>query len=682
MERIALAGAYRLSKYLESRIKPEIFDKYKRILVRGVTDKQIEKTENRKQFSEKNEADLNILNMLSYIGDNKLSIITVELAFLRYLYSETAELFDMIAPGSEDGVTLEIALMVSEAPGGIGKHILDIQDAYDKLAIFLEAREESEDLARIVLRCSYSLASHFTEYSIPELSLVRYVKLFMPGDEIKGCIYDDKLKEFADGINDYYHNLKDDEEIFYEPVTVAISGENESGRCTFAEYIAQTLGCPLLSVEYEYVAAQDKPRLTLIKLMKECILTGASLLVKGITSDKNGRKLVEEVRRYYDYFGSRPLFLSVCPSVKVVPYIKGRVFEYSVSELTSSARMKVWKYNFDTRRIGSEINIRELAGKMKLTVGQIARISMQIENMEKSGKVCDNKEVYKLCYLVLDDGRYDSIQRVTSGYTLDDLKISERNRQILKEVCNQVNFHKEVYEDWNMERKYAYGRCVSLLLSGPPGTGKTMAVHALSNELGLELYKVDLSQIADKYVGETEKRLEEVFSRAEKSNMILFFDEADAVMGKRSETKDSHDKYANTQIAFILQRMEKYDGIVILATNYLQNIDAAFMRRIRYVANFEIPDEETRKEIWTSAITSEVPVAKDVDFDFLAQKFEIAGGNIKNIMLNATFFAASEGKALSMKHIIRAVAYENNKDKRIMFADDLGKYAYLAFGEN
>jgi SpoVK/Ycf46/Vps4 family AAA+-type ATPase len=322
---------------------------------------------------------------------------------------------------------------------------------------------------------------------------------------------------------------------------------------------------------------------------------------------------------------------------------------------------------------------------MRLTAGQIKRTvhlyktwkwTEESEDRQQH-KDNDNKQIYKLCYQVLDDGRYDNIKRVTSGFQLKDVKISDRNRGILMDICNQAIYRQKVYDDWNMSEKYTYGRCISAIFAGPPGTGQTMAVHALSSELGLELYKVDLSQIVDKYIGETQKRLEEVFSKAERSNMILFFDEADAVMGKRNEVKDSKDKYANTEIAYILQRMEEYDGIVILATNYLQNIDTAFMRRIRYVVNFDIPDRTTREDIWRSSFAEGVPLSDDLDFEFLAERFEYAGGNIKNIVLNATFYAAAEGKPVNMSHVIKALYRENTKDKQIAFTGDFGPYAYL-----
>jgi SpoVK/Ycf46/Vps4 family AAA+-type ATPase len=199
----------------------------------------------------------------------------------------------------------------------------------------------------------------------------------------------------------------------------------------------------------------------------------------------------------------------------------------------------------------------------------------------------------------------------------------------------------------------------------------------MANEINLPLYQADMSQVFDKYIGETEKNIDAIFTEAEKQNCILFLDEADSLCGKRSEINDSKDKYSNNDTAFLLQRIESYDGIVILATNYINNIDNAFMRRMKYVVPFSIPDKNIRLEIWKSSFTEQVSIDDDVDFEYLAEQFEFSGSNIKNIVLASVFLSASEKVPVNMKHIITSIYNECQKQQRHLFSNDVGKYENL-----
>jgi len=188
-----------------------------------------------------------------------------------------------------------------------------------------------------------------------------------------------------------------------------------------------------------------------------------------------------------------------------------------------------------------------------------------------------------------------------------------------------------------------------------------MAAEVIANELHLDLYKIDLSQVVSKYIGETEKSLNHIFREAQASSSILFFDEADALFGKRTEVKDSHDRYANIEVSYLLQKMEEYDGIAILATNLRENMDEAFLRRMQFIVEFPFPDEEHRKSIWEIVFPPEAPVASDVDFRLLAREIRLAGGNIKSIGLAAAFYAAADGRVIHQQHLIRAARREFQK---------------------
>ena len=233
-----------------------------------------------------------------------------------------------------------------------------------------------------------------------------------------------------------------------------------------------------------------------------------------------------------------------------------------------------------------------------------------------------------------------------SNYTWDDLIIADEERKQLKIICDQVRYRSVVGEKWGFYDKSAYGRGISALFYGTPGTGKTMAAHVLANELGLSLYRVDLSQMASKYIGETQKNISELFDKAKNTNAMLFFDEADALFSKRTEVKDVHDKYANADTAHLLQRMEDYEGLVILATNYQQNIDDAFKRRLRFMVQFAFPDEAVRLTLWQTILPKGVPIDEEIDFKFLAKGFELPGSGIKEVLKNASYLAAAEDRGL------------------------------------
>jgi len=217
------------------------------------------------------------------------------------------------------------------------------------------------------------------------------------------------------------------------------------------------------------------------------------------------------------------------------------------------------------------------------------------------------------------------------------------------------------------------------MFAGPPGTGKTMAAQVIANQLHMQLYQIQLSQVVSTYIGETEKNLRALFQEAKASGSILFFDECDALFGKRGEVKDSNDRYANIEVAYLLQQVEAHEGVSILATNLLQNIDTAFLRRISFVAHFPFPDQTMRKQLFQKLLPAGVPVARDIDFDFLAETFSVSGGSIKNIVLHAAFEAAAENRPLNMVHLLRAGVTEFRKNDIIILREDMREYADLVF---
>jgi SpoVK/Ycf46/Vps4 family AAA+-type ATPase len=250
-------------------------------------------------------------------------------------------------------------------------------------------------------------------------------------------------------------------------------------------------------------------------------------------------------------------------------------------------------------------------------------------------------------------------ERINPRATWDDMVLPEAPLQILREIATQVKQRMKVYETWGFASKISRGLGLTALFVGHSGTGKTMAAEVLVNELHLDLYRIDLSQVVSKYIGETEKNLQRVFQAAEEGGAILLFDEADALFGKRSEVKDSHDRYANIEVSYLLQRMEEYHGLAILTTNMKEALDTAFLRRLRFIIQFPFPGAEQRKEIWRHIFPVDTPVEK-LDFDKLA-RLNISGGNIRNIALYAAFLAAEANESVAMKHLLRATRVEYSK---------------------
>jgi SpoVK/Ycf46/Vps4 family AAA+-type ATPase len=266
--------------------------------------------------------------------------------------------------------------------------------------------------------------------------------------------------------------------------------------------------------------------------------------------------------------------------------------------------------------------------------------------------------------------------KITPLYRWDDLVLPADQSKMLREITAQVKHRSLVYEKWGFERKLSLGKGLNVIFAGQSGTGKTMSAEIIAGELRMDLYKIDLSNVVSKYIGETEKNLERIFTEAGESNAILFFDEADSIFGKRSEVKDAHDRYANIETGYLLQKMDEYEGIVILATNLRKNLDEAFVRRMHFVIEYPFPEEEDRYQIWSRVFPKEMPLAESVDLRFMARQFKIAGGNIKNIALTAAFLAASDGSdaVVEMLHLIRATRREFQKMGKLITETDFGMY--------
>ena len=660
---LAELGALRLSRALYGVLDESLYEKFKFMLLPNINEELIDEQEYSSLIEN---ADLN-LGFFTAHCMSEITLALIELIMLKTIEPSTVELMNELNDGNDDGVTLLTAARVCGYSDSIDEAIIPMREALKSVEFLLTCKNSMNN--EFYLK-PWNADTYLLTYLAGEVSGENVYEEFSERydaekKEITVFGLDDEIKRYSEELQ----KLLDNDVSF----SIFVEGEKETGRYTLIKSVADKIGIKLLTVDFDLLRKSHNPKEHVRLIIRCCALENRALCIRNIHEDKENIFLINKIIEFYREHSPLPLFFIIDPNVKLIPTVNEQFISIKIPD-TKAFTFALWNGYLpdEYKKYASS-----LSSKMRLKAGQINRVCNCLNAQIGADNKLDERAICKICYQVLDDGRYENVKWVSPGFNMDELKIDDQNRNILEDICNQVELRGKVYDEWNLKSRYAYGKCVSAIFAGPPGTGKTMAVHALASKLSLELYKVDLSQIADKYIGETEKRLEEVFSKAEKSNMILFFDEADAVMAKRSDVKDSHDKYANTEISFILQRIEEFDGIVILATNNLQNIDAAFMRRIRYVVNFRRPDSSTRKEIWMDAFGDLVPLDEDIDFDYLAETFDFSGGEIKNIILNAVFYGAAQSGKVSMKHIMKAVGRELTKGKNLTISGNYGKYSYM-----
>ena len=669
---LAELGALRLSSVLYGKLSPEMAERFKYLIIDGISGEQVAEAEYSTLVCEADDPDkkdeLRRFRLAAHcLSDVALAL--VELIMLRLTEPASAELLEYLCPGNGSGVTLQTAAMAAGYQGSVDEAMLQMKKAQEAALFLLRCeRDEKKEFYQKIWHADVWLLNFLAGGEGGDEAYEEFTERFDKSEQ-PVAVYG--MEDKVDNLSAQLGNLIKDEDT--EPFTVLVEGEKESGRYTAVKAAADRNSIPILAMDFTFLLITKDPKSVMVHLTRTCALEGRALCVRNIVRTDDTLFLIQRLYRIYRKHSVMPFILLADTKVKLAPTLTEPFISMKIPD-SRAAGLRLWQAFLPEEYLSMASS---LSSKMKLTAGQMERVGRAIRTSLKSGETLDERGICRICYEILDDGRYENVKWVEPGFMPDDLKIDERNRAVLEDICLQVEHRQMVYDDWDLRRRYAYGRCVSVILAGPPGTGKTMTVHALASRLGLELYKVDLSQIVDKYVGETEKRLEEVFARAERSNMVLFFDEADAVMGKRSNVKDAQDKYANTEISFILQRIEEFDGIVILATNNIQNIDTAFMRRIRYVLTFELPDKQTREGIWREAFGEKIPLAVDIDFKYLAGQFELSGGEIKNIVLNAVFYGASDGGTVTMEHIMKAVYRELTKGRRVTMDGDYGKYGYM-----
>ena len=456
-----------------------------------------------------------------------------------------------------------------------------------------------------------------------------------------------------------------------------LQGPYGVGKLTAAEAVCRELGRDVLVVAGERVLDPDAATFdaVLLQARREALLRGAALYWDGFDA-----LLADDRRALRDgllaALAEPPgiSFLAGSTTWDPLDTLRDLPFLRVVFPRPSSAeRRRLWARSLDGVALDSSssgVDLDALAGRFRLSGGQIWDATATARNLARwrdpgRGQVTA-ADLAEACRLH-SNGRLAALApKITPRRSWEDIILPADQLEQLREICDVVRYRPVVYEQWGFERRLSLGKGLNVLFAGPSGTGKTLAAEILAGELGLDLYKIDLSMVVSKYIGETEKNLARIFAEAETSNAVLFFDEADALFGQRSEVRDAHDRYANIEIGFLLQRMEEHEGIVILATNLRKNMDDAFVRRMQFAVEFPFPAAGDRRAIWERIWPDAVPRSPELDLDLLARHLELAGGNIRNIALAAAFLAAADRGAVTMAHVARATRREYQKLGRVV----------------
>ncbi|MBD2308712.1 ATP-binding protein [Chroococcidiopsis sp. FACHB-1243] len=433
--------------------------------------------------------------------------------------------------------------------------------------------------------------------------------------------------------------------------------------------------CEMLSLQLNAISARAIPVTpnelnSFIRLWnREILLSRNALLINCDELDTNDVIRVRAIAHLIEHLHG----VLIITSQEKMTVKQRPAVSFEIHKPTSDEQGTLW------REALSDL-VPQLNGEVDTLVKQfnLNAVSIQAARAEVVGNLSQRQEneiddiLWDVCRIQARPRLDELAQRIESVAGWQDLVLPPLQKQILHEIAAHVRQRTTIYESWGFGGKSARGLGISALFAGASGTGKTLAAEVLANELHLDLYRIDLSSVISKYIGETEKNLRQVFDVAEESGVILLFDEADALFGKRSEVKESHDRYANIEVSYLLQRMEAYPGLAILTTNLKSSIDTAFLRRIRFVLQFPFPDMIQRAEIWRQVFPTNTPT-EGLDPMKLA-KLNVAGGNIYNIALNAAFLAADAGESVQMKHLLRAAQAEYAKLEKPLTDAEVGSW--------
>jgi AAA+ superfamily predicted ATPase len=423
----------------------------------------------------------------------------------------------------------------------------------------------------------------------------------------------------------------------------------------------------LLSLDWQHLTALpiDQAQPILVAFIREGHLSNSLLHLVGI--DEHAKLL----RQFLIKLATPLLCLSFNkpPALDEFP-ITTR--PYSIAPMSPDSCVACWQYELDGFPELSVSEIKALVHNYPIGVRNLRAICSNLPTSHSASEF--RQQLTQACRQHVSHKMADVAQGVSTPFTFDDLVLPEANLQALRDIIAAQKDSTKVLSEWGLADVFYQSSASAVLFVGPSGTGKTMAANVMANELELDLFRVDLAGVVSKYIGETEKNLDKIFSIAAISKVVLFIDEADALFGKRTEVKDAHDRYANIEVSYLLQKMEQHPGLVILASNLGQNIDEAFSRRFSSIVEFSLPKAPERLALWQKLENTQAPLHDYIDLDFLAQRFEISGGHIRNCILQAAYQAASQNEPIGMQMLIRALSKEYAKLGKPISKNSFGDY--------
>jgi hypothetical protein len=442
---------------------------------------------------------------------------------------------------------------------------------------------------------------------------------------------------------------------------IQLCGTGAADREAVAAAACASLGLGLHVLRATDIPAAAADRHTLATLWdRESVLSGSALLIDGHATWEP-----DTVRAMTAFVEGMEGPVLLMPREPLRPFRRPAV-RFDVAPPTAAEQIDLWQSALGPHAERLNGQLDDLVNHFRLNGPgiQAARAAAHLDTADAG------RALWEACRAQARSKLDDLAQRIESAASWDDLVLPAFQKQTLEEVAAHVRRRGRVYGAWGFEARGGRGLGISALFAGPSGTGKTLAAEVLANALHLDLYRIDLSQVVSKYIGETERNLARVFDAAEEGGTVLLFDEADALFGKRGEVKDSHDRYANIEVSYLLQRMETYRGLAILTTNLKESLDPAFLRRLRFVVPFPFPDAAQRAAIWRRAFPPQTPT-NGLSAERLA-RLAVTGGNIRNIALNAAFLAADAGEAVCMAHVLRAARSEYAKFDKMLTEVEAG----------